>query len=489
MQATQTRLGNLFALNSAIVERGESALHGVSGAAQRRPGPAPLVKCRAMTDLAAALHRIFGFRNFAPARKRWCATCSAGKDVLALMPTGGGKSLCFQLPAVLQSGLSIVVSPLIALMQDQVRSARGQRRRRDLHQLDAARRRDRRRLSAALRGEYKLIYLAPERLLLAEFLEGPLQRLSVDPGISAFVIDEAHCVSEWGHDFRPEYRQLSTLRRRYPQIPLLAFTATATARVRARYRDTARLARSRDAPDELQSSESLLPRAAEGQTALTRTCWRRPARAEPASSIASRAGASRSWPRNCKATASRRCPTTPAWTPAVRRGNQEAFIRDDAQVMVATIAFGMGINKPDVRWVIALRSAEKPRGVLPGIRPRRTRRRSGAMHAVFRPRRISAPRNSSSSRKSIPTRASRSRSEQRIARQQLRQVLSYAESTECRRAIQLRYFDEIFQGPAGPATIVASSRSDSIAPCSRSSFCPALRASRSAASDSARLTS
>ncbi len=185
-----------------------------------------------MSDLAAALHRIFGFEGFRPGQEAVVRDVLAGKDVLALMPTGGGKSLCFQLPAILKPGLSIVVSPLIALMQDQVRLLEDNGV--AATYINSTLRSDevQRRLSAAMRGEYKLIYLAPERLLLNDFLEGPLQRLSVDPGISAFVIDEAHCVSEWGHDFRPEYRQLSTLRRRYPEIPLLAFTATATARVR-----------------------------------------------------------------------------------------------------------------------------------------------------------------------------------------------------------------------------------------------------------------
>src|SRR5262245_24266244 len=149
------------------------------------------------------------------------------------MPTGGGKSLCFQLPAVLQPGVTLVVSPLIALMQDQVRllddngiaatfinsSLAG-------HEVAA-------RIAALRRGDYKLVYLAPERLLQSEFLSGVLSRVHEAVGIASFVIDEAHCVSRWGHDFRPEYRQLSVLRARFAGVPLLAFTATATPRVRS----------------------------------------------------------------------------------------------------------------------------------------------------------------------------------------------------------------------------------------------------------------
>jgi len=183
--------------------------------------------------LTAALKRCFGFDGFRPGQEAIVRDVLSRRDVLALMPTGGGKSLCFQLPAVLQPGVTLVVSPLIALMQDQVRQLQNNGIPAAFinSSLDAA---DiQRRTEALLRGEYKLLYLAPERLLLQEFFEGPLNRLHLGVGINAFVIDEAHCVSEWGHDFRTEYRQLARLRRRHPEVPLLAFTATATARVRS----------------------------------------------------------------------------------------------------------------------------------------------------------------------------------------------------------------------------------------------------------------
>ncbi|HEY0802359.1 MAG TPA: RecQ family ATP-dependent DNA helicase, partial [Steroidobacteraceae bacterium] len=185
-----------------------------------------------MMDLCAALQHTFGFNNFRPGQEGVVRDVLAGRDVLALMPTGGGKSLCFQLPALLQAGVSVVVSPLIALMHDQVRLLQDNAVAATFINSTLRGEEIRQRIAALLRGEYKLVYLAPERLLLAEFLDGPLKNLSVSPGINAFVIDEAHCVSEWGHDFRPEYRQLSVLRKRYPHVPLLAFTATATARVR-----------------------------------------------------------------------------------------------------------------------------------------------------------------------------------------------------------------------------------------------------------------
>src|SRR3979411_1170830 len=185
-----------------------------------------------MAELQAALKRIFGFDQFRAGQEARVRDALAGRDVLALMPTGGRKSLCFQLPALLQPGVTLVVSPLIALLQDQVRLMQANDVaasfiNSNLEAIDVSRR-----TAALLRGDYKLFYLAPERLLLREFLDGPLRTLGNTLGINAFVIDEAHCVSEWGHDFRREYRQLSQLRRRHPTIPMLAFTATATPRVR-----------------------------------------------------------------------------------------------------------------------------------------------------------------------------------------------------------------------------------------------------------------
>ena len=183
-------------------------------------------------DLDDALKRTFGFDAFRPGQEAIVRQILAGRDVLALMPTGGGKSLCYQLPALLQPGVSIVVSPLIALMQDQVRQLEDNDVAATFINSSLEPGEASRRLTGLLRGEYKLLYLAPERLVLPDFLDGILGRLRTGVGLNAFVIDEAHCVSEWGHDFRPEYRQLAAVRRRHPEVPMLAFTATATPRVR-----------------------------------------------------------------------------------------------------------------------------------------------------------------------------------------------------------------------------------------------------------------
>jgi ATP-dependent DNA helicase RecQ len=400
-----------------------------------------------MTDLAAALHRSFGFEDFRPGQEAVVRDVLAGKDVLALMPTGGGKSLCFQLPAVLKPGLSIVVSPLIALMQDQVRLLEDNGV--AATYINSTLRSDeiQRRLAAAMRGEYQLIYLAPERLLLSEFLEGPVQRLSVNPGISAFVIDEAHCVSEWGHDFRPEYRQLSTLRRRYPQIPLLAFTATATARVRVdieaqlALRNPARHLSSfnrpnlfyRVRPKSKGTYTELLAQARAGGAGIVYCLSRR--RVEELATQLQGDGVAA-------------LPYHAGLDAAVRRDNQEAFIRDNAQVMIATIAFGMGINKPDVRWVSHY---DLPRSLEGYYQESGRAGRDGdpAQCTLYFGLADIRTAEFLIQQKVDPDTGDPLQDEQRIARQQLRQVLSYAESTECRRAIQLRYFDETFQGPCG----------------------------------------
>lgn len=401
----------------------------------------------AAAPLQDALKRHFGFDQFRPGQQAVVRDAVAGRDLLAVMPTGGGKSLCFQLPALLRRGLMVVVSPLIAVMQDQVRllADNGIAATFLNSSLDA--RTYRERSEALLRGDYRLLYLAPERLLNGDFLDGLLARLHQQHGLSGFTVDEAHCVSEWGHDFRPEYRQLGLLRERFAEVPVFAFTATATARVR---QDIIAQLGLRDAavhiasfnrpnlyfavrPKGARSYNDVLGEARGGGSGIVYCLSRK--RVEELAARLSADGI-------------RALPYHAGLDAGTRRDNQDAFIRDDVQVMVATIAFGMGINKPDVRWVIhhdlprtmegyyqeagrAGRDDEPARCILQfGLGDIRT-----AEFLI--------------ARKTDPETGEPLADEQRIARQQLRQVLDYAESTECRRAVQLRYFGESFAPPCG----------------------------------------
>jgi ATP-dependent DNA helicase RecQ len=403
--------------------------------------------CAMSADLTNALKRTFGFDAFRPGQEAVVQHVLTGRDVLALMPTGGGKSLCYQLPALLQPGISLVVSPLIALMQDQVRQLLDNDIPATFINSSLESGEIARRMAGLQRGDYKLVYLAPERLVMGDFLDGPLRRLGAGPGINAFVIDEAHCVSEWGHDFRPEYRQLSVLRRRHPQTPILAFTATATPRVRSdiiaqlSLRDPAVHLTSfnrpnlfyRVRPKSKRSYAELLAQAREGGAGIVYCLSRR--RVDELTA-------------ELQADDVRVRPYHAGLDADARRDHQEAFIRDDVQVIVATVAFGMGINKPDVRWVIHY---DLPKSLESYYQESGRAGRDGDPARCTLYFGVGDIRTSEFliQQKIDPNTGDPLEAEQRIARQQLRQVLNYAESTDCRRAIQLRYFDEIFAAPCG----------------------------------------
>src|SRR3979411_636552 len=178
-------------------------------------------------DLPGSLKKHFGHDEFRPLQQQIVTDALAGRDVFALMPTGGGKSLCFQLPALLRDGLTIVVSPLISLMKDQVDALQTSGIAATFLNSSLDRHEAAERFRGLNRGQYRMLYVAPERLMLDTFLEGALNW-----NITQIAIDEAHCISEWGHDFRPEYRELKKLRSNLPDVPIMALTATATERVR-----------------------------------------------------------------------------------------------------------------------------------------------------------------------------------------------------------------------------------------------------------------
>ncbi|MBX3461998.1 MAG: DNA helicase RecQ [Planctomycetes bacterium] len=293
------------------------------------------------------MRRRFGFASLRPLQREAIAAALDGRDALVVLPTGGGKSLCYQLPALVQERLTVVVSPLIALMQDQVAGLR-------LHgvaaaavhsNLSAEARADLRR--AAADGSLRLLFVAPERLFQDEFLAWLRTR-----DVAAFAIDEAHCISQWGHDFRPEYRRLAELRQQFPAVPFQAFTATATPRVRAdiqaqlRLRDPEVLVGAFDRPE---LCYRVLPRQDLVEQVAT-AIGRHPDAAAIVYCIARKdteALASALQRRGIAAEAYH------AGLPAAERTRLSADFRAERlDVIVATVAFGMGIDRSDVRLVV-----------------------------------------------------------------------------------------------------------------------------------------
>jgi ATP-dependent DNA helicase RecQ len=303
-------------------------------------------------DLDAALRDRFGFPGFRPGQREACQAALADRDVLVVMPTGSGKSLCYQLPALLRRDLTLVVSPLVALMQDQVDALRarglGDRVGVVNAQLDAGT--NAATLDAAVRGELRLLYVAPERFSSPGFVERLRQ---VDVGL--FVVDEAHCVSQWGHDFRPDYFRLADAARRLHARAIVASTATATPRVaadiarRLRLRDPLRVATGFDRPN--LSFGVARPAAHEKQRLLVEALHR-PGALPAIVYAGTRAGAEETaeW---LTAELGEPAEAYHAGLDRERRAAvQRRFLRDDVRVVVATNAFGMGVDKPNVRTVV-----------------------------------------------------------------------------------------------------------------------------------------
>uniref|UniRef100_A0A832H5R7 DNA helicase RecQ n=1 Tax=Oscillatoriales cyanobacterium SpSt-402 TaxID=2282168 RepID=A0A832H5R7_9CYAN len=396
-------------------------------------------------SLESALKHYFGYDSFRPGQRQIIEKALQNQDLLVVMPTGGGKSLCYQLPALLKPGLTIVVSPLIALMQDQVQALgdNGIPATFLNSSLNGTELRERER--AILDGEIKLVYIAPERLLNEGRLAGWLSQVYV----AAIAIDEAHCVSEWGHDFRPEYRQLNQLRQWFANVPIMALTATATERVRYDIIEQLNL---QDPvlhvstfnrpnlyydvrPKHKQTYRELLQliRQHEGASGIIYCLSRK--RVDELTTRLQQDGISV-------------LPYHAGMDNKRRAENQSRFIRDDVQVMVATIAFGMGINKPDVRFVVHY---DLPRNIEGYYQESGRAGRDGepARCTLFFSMGDVKTVEFLISQKVDPNTGDPLEDEQRIATQQLRRVLNYAEATECRRIIQLGYFGETFPGNCG----------------------------------------
>ncbi len=384
-----------------------------------------------MDDLLLTLKTTFGYGSFHPLQREIIEASLAGRDVFALLPTGGGKSLCFQLPALLRPGLTVVVSPLIALMKDQVDQlqAAGVAATYLNSTLEADEARSR--LSGLHRGQWRLLYVAPERLMLDNWQEN-LKAWNV----TALAIDEAHCISEWGHDFRPEYRQIAKLRDLLPGVPVMALTATATGRVRTdiihhlRLRDPATFVASFNRPN---LSYRVIPKDQPAKQVINFVrqrehesgiiyCASRATAERVAESLAGRGFSARPYHAGLDA--------------AERTRNQELFLRDETRIICATIAFGMGINKPNVRWVI---HHDLPKNI------------EGYYQETGRAGRDGLPGDclllfsaGDIAKQTHFLTEITDEQEQAVARAQLRQIVHYAESAGCRRAELLGYFGEKF---------------------------------------------
>ena len=384
-----------------------------------------------MDDLLLTLKTTFGYGAFRPLQREIIEAALADQDVFALLPTGGGKSLCFQLPALLRPGLTVVVSPLIALMKDQVDQLQAAGVAATYLNSTLSADEARSRLSGLHRGEWRLLYVAPERLMLDNW-QANLKAWNV----TALAIDEAHCISEWGHDFRPEYRQIAKLRDLLPGVPVMALTATATGRVRDDIIKHLRLTGPhtfvasfnrpnlsyRVIPKDQPAKQIInFVRTRETESGII-YCASRATAERVAESLAGRGFLARPYHAGLDA--------------AERSRNQELFLRDETRIICATIAFGMGINKPNVRWVI---HHDLPKNI------------EGYYQETGRAGRDGLPGDclllfsaGDIAKQTHFLDEITNAHEQTIARAQLRQIVHYAESSSCRRAELLDYFGEKF---------------------------------------------
>ncbi len=385
-----------------------------------------------LTDAVGVLRRVFGYDSFRGAQSEVIDHVIAGGDALVLMPTGGGKSLCYQIPALVRAGTGVVISPLIALMQDQVDALTeiGVRAGFLNSTQDPGERRQVE--SAFLAGELDLLYLAPERLRAQAAL-----RLLDRGKVSLFAIDEAHCVAQWGHDFRPDYLALSALHERWPEVPRIALTATATRSTRAEIASRLSLQSARHfvaSFDRPNIQYRIVPKAepARQLLALLRTehpgeagivyCLSR-ASVDKTADLLERSGITA-------------LPYHAGLDARTRTANQARFLREDGLIMVATIAFGMGIDKPDVRFVAHLDLPKSVEGYYQetgragrdGL-PATAWLAYGLQDVVLQRRLIDSSEGETAHRRRLAA--------------HLDAMLALCETIECRRAQLLAYFGEV----------------------------------------------
>ena len=393
----------------------------------------------------SVLHDIFGYDSFRGPQQGIVEHVTAGGDALVLMPTGGGKSLCYQIPAIVRQqqglGCSIVVSPLIALMHDQVGA---------LHEagVDAAFLNSSQSYEQAQEVEWRLqsgqitlLYVAPERLVTPRFL-GLLDALYAQGQLALFAIDEAHCVSQWGHDFRPEYRQLALLHERYAGVPRIALTATADDLTRAdmvqglHLQNAQQFISSFDRPniryrivekkDAFAQLQRFIQHEHAGDAGVVYAQSRR--RVEELAEKLQQSGI-------------HALPYHAGLPPEVRAGNQHRFLREEGVVMVATIAFGMGIDKPDVRFVAHV---DMPKNIESYYQETGRAGRDGLPAQAWMAYGLADVVN----QRRMIDEGEAEQAFKAILRGKLDALLALAEATDCRRQRLLAYFGEA-SGPCG----------------------------------------
>ena len=387
------------------------------------------------TDIHDLLKTRFGYDQFRPLQAEIIQTVLDGNDALVLMPTGGGKSLCYQLPALCLDGLTLVVSPLIALMKDQVDALRANGIAAAFVNSTVPPREARETLAEARAGRLKILYIAPERLAVPGFSDF-LRTVRV----SQIAIDEAHCISEWGHDFRPDYRNLRILRERFPDTPVMALTATATAQVRddiveqLAIPNTRRFVASFDRQNltytvrpkrrAFEALLELLRQHSDGSAIVY--CLSRQNTEDLAADLSDEG--------------IQALPYHAGLDPSVRRTTQDRFIRDEVRVVTATIAFGMGIDKPDVRLIVHY---HLPKTL------------EGYYQETGRAGRDDLPSTcvlfyGASDRHALTGFIEQIEDETERARawEKLRQMVRYSELQTCRRVFLLDYFGESYDQPS-----------------------------------------